>query len=124
MGSIHLPHEHGESDRIQELIDQLSEIDKYQAIAEIFKHLDDANRIRIFYLLCNCEECVINISAMLGISSPAASHHLRLLKDSHLIVSRRSGKEVYYKASDTEESLLLQKLLRITFENISLESDH
>ncbi|MBO7730494.1 MAG: winged helix-turn-helix transcriptional regulator [Lachnospiraceae bacterium] len=124
MGSIHLPHEHGESDRIQELIDQLSEIDKYQAIAEIFKHLDDANRIRIFYLLCNCEECVINISAILGISSPAASHHLRLLKDRHLIVSRRSGKEVYYKASNTEESLLLQKLLRITFENISSESDH
>ena len=124
MDSLRLPHEHGESDQIKELISQLSEIDKYQAIAEIFKRLDDANRIRIFYLLCNCEECVINISAILGISSPAASHHLRLLKDSRLIVSRRSGKEVYYKASDTEESLLLQKLLRITFENISSESDH
>ncbi len=124
MDSLRLPHEHGESAQIKELIGQLSEIDKYQAIAEIFKHLDDANRIRIFYLLCNCEECVINISAILGISSPAASHHLRLLKDRHLIVSRRSGKEVYYKASDTEESLLLQKLLRITFENISSESDH
>ena len=124
MDSLRLPHEHGESDQIKELINQLSEIDKYQAIAEIFKRLDDANRIRIFYLLCNCEECVINISAILGISSPAASHHLRLLKNSRLIVSRRSGKEVYYKASDTEESLLLQKLLRITFENISTEPDH
>ena len=124
MDSLRLPHEHGESDQIKELINQLSEIDKYQAIAEIFKRLDDANRIRIFYLLCNCEECVINISAILGISSPAASHHLRLLKEGRLIVSRRSGKEVYYKASDTEESLLLQKLLRITFENISSESDH
>lgn len=124
MDSLRLPHEHGESDQVKELIEQLSEIDKYQAIAEIFKHLDDANRIRIFYLLCNCEECVINISAILDISSPAASHHLRLLKDRHLIVSRRSGKEVYYKASDTEESLLLQKLLRITFENILSESDH
>ena len=124
MDSLRLPHEHGESDQVKELIEQLSEIDKYQAIAEIFKHLDDANRIRIFYLLCNCEECVINISAILGISSHAASHHLRLLKDRQLIVSRRSGKEVYYKASDTEESLLLQKLLRITFENILSESDH
>ena len=124
MDIIRLPHEHGESDQIKELIGQLSEIDKYQAIAEIFKRLDDANRIRIFYLLCNCEECVINISAILGISSPAASHHLRLLKNSRLIVSRRSGKEVYYKASDTEESLLLQKLLRITFENFSSGSDH
>ena len=63
-------------------------------------------------------ECVINISAILGMSSPAASHHLRSLRDSRLIVSRRAGKEVYYKASDTEESLLLQKLLKTTFKDL------
>ncbi len=51
-------------------------------------------------------------------SSPAASHHLRSLRDSRLIVSRRAGKEVYYKASDTEESLLLQKLLKTTFKDL------
>lgn len=116
---VQLPHKHGENDQIQELIEQLSALDQYQAVAEVFKHLGDANRIRIFWLLCNCEECVINISAMLGISSPAASHHLRILKDSHLITSRREGKEVYYKASDTEECLLLKNLLKLTFEKIS-----
>lgn len=116
---VHLPHKHGENDHVHELIEQLSAMDQYQAVAEVFKHLGDANRIRIFWLLCNCEECVINISAMLGISSPAASHHLRILKDSHLITSRRDGKEVYYQASDTAESLLLQNLLKLTFENIS-----
>lgn len=116
-----LPHEHGENEHIQDLIDQLAEFEKYQAVAEIFKRLGDANRIRIFWLLCNYEECVINISAILGLSSPAASHHLRILRDSHLITSHRDGKEVYYKASDTEESLLLQKLLKMTFEKISNE---
>ena len=122
MNNIPLPHKHGENEYVQDLIDQLAETDKYQAVAEVFKRLGDANRIRIFWLLCNYEECVINISAMLGLSSPAASHHLRILRDSHLITSHRDGKEVYYKASDTEESLLLQKLLKITFENLS--SDH
>lgn len=116
---VHLPHKHGENEQIHDLIEQLSAMEQYQAVAEIFKHLGDANRIRIFWLLCQCEECVINISAMLCISSPAASHHLRILKDSHLITSRREGKEVYYKSSDTAESLLLQNLLKLTFEQIS-----
>ena len=45
--------------------------------------------------ISGCEECVLNISAMLEMSSPAVSHHLRPLKNSGLIVSRREGKEVY-----------------------------
>ena len=114
-----LPHEHGENEHIQDLIDQLAEQEKYQAVAEVFKRLGDANRIRIFWLLCNCEECVINISAMLGLSSPAASHHLRILRDSHLIISRREGKEVYYKASATKESLLLKQMLETMIGKIS-----
>ena len=63
--------------------------------------LSDAGRVRIFWLLCHCEECVVNLAAMVGMSSPAASHHLRQLKDSGLIISRRIGKEVYYRAADT-----------------------
>ena len=116
---VQLPHKHGESEQLQELIEQLSALEQYQAVADIFKHLQDANRIRIFRLLCSCEECVINISAILGLSSPAASHHLRILNDAHLITSRRDGKEVYYKASDAPESILLQNLLKLAFEKIT-----
>ncbi|MDO4529820.1 MAG: metalloregulator ArsR/SmtB family transcription factor [Lachnospiraceae bacterium] len=113
-----LPHQHGTHKNLESLSEQLADIDRFASIAEIFKRLGDANRVRIFWLLCICEECVINISAILGMSSPAASHHLRSLRDSRLIVSRRAGKEVYYKASDTEESLLLQKLLKTTFKDL------
>ncbi len=113
-----LPHQHGENEQIEELFEELSNIEQFQIVSEVFKRLGDTTRVRIFWLLCNCEECVINISAMLQITSPAASHHLRLLKESHLIVSRRDGKEVYYKASETEESLLLRKLLEITLHSV------
>ena len=44
-------------------------------------------------------------------SSPAVSHHLKLLKQSGLITSRRSGKEVYYKAADTEQAQLLHRMI-------------
>ena len=120
MSTIHLPHEHGEDAHAMEVIEQLSNLETFQEAADLFKKLGDANRIRIFWLLCNCEECVINISAILGLSSPAASHHLRSLKDNRLIVSRREGKEVYYKASDSEESRLLKKLLEITFQKMDV----
>ena len=43
---------------------------------------------------------------MMEMSSPAVSHHLRPLRNRGLIVSRRVGKEVYYRAADTEQSRL------------------
>ncbi len=103
-----LPHDHGEDPAI---LEQLRLAGDFQIAAEIFKQLGDTTRIRIFWLLCHCEECVINISAMLHMSSPAVSHHLRPLRDSGLIVSRREGKEVYYRAADTPLSRLAHLMI-------------
>lgn len=118
MDIINLPHYHGTQDTAIQLQKQLSQIDHFHIVSEVFKQLGDTSRIRIFWLLCHCEECVINISAMMEMSSPAVSHHLRPLRNSGLIISRRVGKEVYYKASDTEQSRLLhqmiEKLMKIT----------
>ena len=85
--------------------------DNFQTVADIFKQLGDGSRIRIFWLLCHCEECVINLSAMVSMSSPAVSHHLRQLKAASLIVSRREGKEVYYRAADTQRAQLLHRMI-------------
>ncbi len=106
-----LPHHHGESEDILYLQEQVKQISHFQTIADIFRQLDDTTRIRIFWLLCHCEECVINISAILEMSSPAVSHHLRSLKNGGLIVSRRVGKEVYYHASTSKQSQLLHQMI-------------
>ena len=98
MDYIKLPHNHGEGEQ-NSIHEQMSKVTNFQVVADIFKQLGDPTRIRIFWLLCHCEECVINISAMMNMSSPAVSHHLRPLKNSGLIVSRREGKEVYYRAA-------------------------
>lgn len=83
----------------------------FQTVADILKQLGDGSRIRIFWLLCHCEECVINLSAMVEMSSPAVSHHLKQLKVGGLIVSRREGKEVYYKAAETQRAQLLHRVI-------------
>ena len=109
-----LPHRHGNEDNTQELRAQLDKTENFQIVADVFKQLGDTTRLRIFWLLCHCEQCVINISAMMNMSSPAVSHHLRQLKNSGLIISRRDGKEVYYTAADTEQGRLLHLAIEKT----------
>lgn len=101
MPNTPLPHDHGQA--IEHQLDHMPSVSEFQTVADIFKQLGDGSRIRIFWLLCHCEECVINLSSMVDMSSPAVSHHLKQLKAAGLIVSRRERKEVYYKAADTEQ---------------------
>ena len=54
---------------------------------------------------------ISDIAAMVDMSSPAVSHHLRVLKDSGLLSSRREGREVYYRASDAAQSRLLHEMI-------------
>ncbi len=109
MTNIHLPHDHGQ--KIEQELEHMPNVEEFQIVSDIFKLLCDGSRVRIFWLLCHCEECVINIATLVGMTSPAVSHHLRQLKNSGLIVSRREGKEVYYKAADTEQAQLLHIII-------------
>ena len=109
-----LPHHHADHKDSLFLHQALSGIKEFGVVAEVFSQLGDPNRLRIFWMLCHCEECVINIAAMLDMSSPAVSHHLRSLRDSGLIVSRREGKEVFYRAGDGEVVQLLHHMIEQT----------
>lgn len=116
MSENKLPHDHGQLMELQ--FSHMPEPEEFFAIADMFKLLGDSSRIRIFWLLCHCEECVTNLSAMVQMSAPAVSHHLKLLKATGLIVSCRAGKEVYYQAADTEQvhqlHNMIEKMVKIT----------
>ena len=83
----------------------------FAVMADLFKQLSDPTRVRIFWILCHCEECVLNLSAMMEMSSPAVSHHLKQLRSAGLITSRRAGKEVRYRAADTVQARLLHNMI-------------
>ena len=104
-----LPHDHGQN--TQKLLPRLSEIEDFLILSEYFRQLSDGTRLRLFWLLCHCEECVTNLSAMMGMSSPALSHHLRQLKTAGLVTSRREGKEVYYTAAHGPATQVLHDAL-------------
>ena len=79
--------------------------------AEIFQLISDATRLKILWLLCHHETCVNNIAVMVNMSSPAVSHHLRLLKAASLIENRRAGKEMYYRLASNTQAKLVHKAL-------------
>ena len=85
-----LPHDHGYHNE-EEIMKNMPGEDEIAGVSEAMKQLGDPSRLRIFWLLCHCEECVLNIAAIVNMTSPAVSHHLRLLKGSGLIVSRGEG---------------------------------
>ena len=104
-----LPHQHNQP--MSQLMDHIPESENFQTTANIFKQLSDPTRIRILWILCHCEECVINISAMMDMSSPAVAHHLRLLRSSGLIEAHREGKETYYRASKSKKAQTLHHMI-------------
>lgn len=109
MSHPRLPHDH--HDPIEQEFDHMPLPGEFSVAADIFKLLGDSTRVRLFWLLCHCEECLLNLSVMMNLSSPALSHHLKLLKASGLVVNRREGKEVYYRAADTLEAQTLHHMI-------------
>lgn len=95
-----LPHTHGHLNSAA--VAALPKSSNFEQVSQVFKQLSDPVRCKIFLLLCHSEECVINIASLMDMSSPAVAHHLRLLKFSGLVQTRREGKEVFYRAADSE----------------------
>ena len=78
-------------------------------IAELFKGFADPTRVHILCLLLTQEElCVTEIAESAGVSQSAISHQLRLLKQMHLIKSRREGKNIHYSLADDHVKTILQ----------------
>jgi DNA-binding transcriptional ArsR family regulator len=70
-------------------------------LAETFRLLGDPTRLRLLEALYVEELCVCDLAALVGMSSSAVSHQLRLLRAAGLVRYRKSGKMVYYTLDDT-----------------------
>ncbi|MBU0439297.1 ArsR/SmtB family transcription factor [Staphylococcus succinus] len=81
------------------------------SVTEIFKALSDGNRIRIMHLLSHGECSVGHIAHTLDISQSNVSHQLRLLKQAHLVKSKRDGQSMIYTLDDTHVTTLLKQAI-------------
>ena len=85
-------------------------------IAELFKLISDGTRLRVLVLLCRSEQCVNGIADALGMSAPAISHHLRVMRQAEIISSRRDGKEVYYSIAANAYADLVRRTVDTVFD--------
>jgi DNA-binding transcriptional ArsR family regulator len=69
-------------------------------VAELFKALADPTRVRIVSLLAHAEMCVGDLCLVLGMSQPAVSYQLRILRTLHIANARKEGKHVFYVLAD------------------------
>ncbi len=111
---ITLPHHHNEN--TAKLLEERPGDEVFMNVSGTFGLISDTTRLQILWLLCHTEECVMNIAAAVGMSSPAVSHHLRILRDSGLIRSKKAGKETYYTLADTEEAALVHRIVDAVFD--------
>ncbi len=67
----------------------------------LFKTLADPTRRAIFERLCrDGEQTVGVVTAQSGVSQPAVSKHLGLLKQAGLVQDRRDGRQTHYSAAN------------------------
>ncbi len=71
-----------------------------QLHADICAALADPRRILILYVLTNKNINVSDLANEVGISQPAASRHLKILRERGLVQPLRQGASVEYKLTD------------------------
>lgn len=88
------------ADRVREAARALPPQPVLDRLAETFKVLSAASRLKIIHALARGELCVCDLSALLGMSESAVSHQLRLLRSMRLVKYRREGKLAFYSLDD------------------------
>ncbi len=100
--------------------------DKGYILAELFKALGDFSRLRIIRILASnmeSEICVSDIAKILGITTPAVSQHIKVLKSIGILVPEKKGFRVFYKI-DREKLIEYKKLVDEMFELASMRCEN
>jgi ArsR family transcriptional regulator, arsenate/arsenite/antimonite-responsive transcriptional repressor len=66
-------------------------------VTRLLTALGDQNRQAILMLLGEKKRLNVGeIASHFAISRPAISHHLKIMKDAHILVAEKQGQETYY----------------------------
>jgi DNA-binding transcriptional ArsR family regulator len=78
-------------------------LDAVEKLARVFKAFSDETRLRLVKTLTDLEAddalCVNALAARLGVSQPAVSQHLAVLRAADLVIGERRGYHVHYRLS-------------------------
>jgi DNA-binding transcriptional ArsR family regulator len=84
-------------------------VDQLHGLSDLFKALADDTRAKLLYALSLNELCVCNLSEILDTTQSNVSHHLRYLRASRLVKSRKEGRRVYYSLDDEHVEAIIKQ---------------
>jgi rhodanese-related sulfurtransferase/DNA-binding transcriptional ArsR family regulator len=85
----------------------------YEQVARIGKAVSSPKRLELLELLAQNEKSVELLASELSIDIKLASTHLKVLREARLVVSRRDGKYIRYRLSDTDVAHLWVTLRQV-----------
>ncbi len=92
--------EHDRVRAIQAIL--VKENERLPELAELYKLLSNTTRLKILLALAEGELCVCDIAHVLGLSTAATSHQLKLLRNQRWLSKREDGKMVYYRLNNKD----------------------
>ena len=105
-GESHIDPQHEEQIRAR-----LPSEDEAADVAAVFTHLSDSTRVKLLSMLATSDLCVCEMADLLGMSQPAVSHHLRILRQCDVVRFRKWGQRTMYYLSDNEIGDTIRRLL-------------
>jgi ArsR family transcriptional regulator len=95
----------------------------WRELKTTLKALGDLARLTIVYHLARHEQVTVtDLTAVLGISQPLVSWHLRKLRRAGLVQTRRSGRQVYCTLNSGRFQACLDQLQQLADPETFLES--
>ncbi len=89
-------------------------IDKMESLLNI---ASDSTRLKILYAISDSEKSVSEIVDLVGASQSLVSHQLQVLRNAHLVSTRKDGTRVFYSLDDDH----VNRLLTLVYEHVNEE---
>lgn len=79
---------------------QSKESKNVEALSVLLKIVSEESRLKLLCILLKGEHCVCELMDHNKLSQSLISHHLKDLKDSNIVTSRKDGLRVYYSLTE------------------------
>ncbi len=99
------------ADTVDRITSTMPDEDTLIDLSELFKVFGDSTRIKILTALSHGELCVCDLSKLVGMTSSAVSHQLKILRSAKLVSCRRDGKTVFYALADDHVTTIIRQWL-------------
>lgn len=111
------PYEITNKDLVYKAMEQAPSNEEIEKLAQFYKIMGDATRLRLLISLENGELCASDLANLSSMSRSAVSHQLKALRQAKLVKSRKDGKTVFYALDDEH----IYSILKVALEHVKEE---